>query len=399
MSLFRKLERRDYHAHSFLTDPSVIPSNGELMFSPVLASGQGAMRHWAVWACARVIADAVSTLPVDLMQGTGSSAIPVDPLPTVLVRPSAHLDRVDWLAQVMLSLLTSGNAYGMIASRDYYEYPTQINLLPPGAITAEIDENTGRKVFRGRNGRRLSDEQVWHRTSGLVWPGEVVGLDPITYFARTITMGLDAERYASDYYQNGAHPTAVAHTESPVDEDQAKAIKRRIKQAMSNRDVVVLGAGMELAPWQGSPNDAQLAEMIRMNASMVCAIYGVPPEKLGVSMGDGGSVTYANREQRMQDFLDDAVNPWLVRLESAMSDWFPRGKFVKFNTAGRLKSDLQARTAAYAVATGNRPWMEPSEVRALENLAPLDGIDDQPAPTTTIPPTGGDGNGNGNPQG
>lgn len=389
MSLLRNLERRTYTHHAFLNDPSAIPSNGELMHSPVLVSGQHGLRHWAVWACARVIADAVSTLPVDLLQGTGANAIPVDPLPLVLQRPSAYLDRVDWLAQVVLSLLTSGNVYGLVASRDYYEYPTQINLVAPGTIVAQIDPDTGRKIYKGRNGRTLSSEQVWHRTSGLVWPGEVVGMDPISYFARTITLGLEAEKYGADYYQHGAHPTAVASTDNPVDREQAETIKDRIKKAVANRDIAVLGAGMTLDAWQGSPNDAQLAETIRMNAAMVCAIYGVPPEKIGVSMGDGGSVTYANREQRAQDFLDDAVNPWLVRLEAAMTDWFPRGKFVKFNTAARLKSDLKSRTEAYKAATGDKPWMKPSEVRALENLAPMPGIDDAPEPPSGTEPPGG----------
>ena len=385
-------ERRDYVSHAFL-DPSAIPRNSEqpAMWSPTGVSGQGALRHWAVWACARVVADAVSTLPVDLLQGSGSGATPVDTLPQVLERPSAYCDRVDWLSQVIVSLLTSGNAYGLVASRDRLEYPTQINLVAPGVIRAELDDVTGRKVYRGRDGKLIPSDRVWHRT-GLVWPGDVVGLDPVSFFVRTITLGLEAERYGADYYQNGAHPTAVASTEQQIDSEQAKTIKARIKQAVANRDIPVLGAGLSLEPWQGSPNDAQLGETIRMNAAMVCAIYGVPAEKIGVSMGDGGSVTYANREQRAQDFLNDAVNPWLVRMERSMTDWFPRGKFVKFNTGGFLKSDLKTRFDAYSVATGGQPWMLPSEARAFENWQPIDNIDDMPSPQP--PTTGGTDGGN-----
>lgn len=381
MSLLRGFERRNLTS-TVWSDPSKIPSNSDLSVSPVVSSGRGAMKHWAVWACARVIADAVSTLPVDLLQGNGDAAVPVDPLPQVLQRPSAHLDRVDWLSQVMIALLTTGNAYGLIASRDRLEYPTQINLVAPGTIVAELDPDTGRKIYRGVNGKRFSEEQVWHRT-GLMWPGDVVGMDPVSYFVRTITMGLEAERYGADFYQTGAHPTAVASTDEPITQEQAETIKARIKKAISNRDLAVLGAGLELTPWQGTPNDAQLNETIRMNASMVCAIYGVPGEKIGVSMGDGGSVTYANREQRAQDFLNDAVNPWLTRMERSMSDWFPRGKFVKFNTGGFLKSDLKTRFDAYFTATGGKPWMLPSEARAFENWQPKPGIDDEPAPSTS----------------
>jgi HK97 family phage portal protein len=273
----------------------------------------------------------------------------------------------------------------------------------PGSITAELDKDTGEKIYKSTNGNTIPTDRVWHRT-GLVWPGDVVGLDPVSYFHRTITVGLEAERYASDYYHHGAHPTAVATTDQEVTKEQADTIKDRIRKAVANRDVAVFGAGMKLSPWQGSPNDAQLGETIRMNAAMVCAIYGVPPEKIWVSMGDGGSVTYANREQRAQDFLNDAVNPWLVRLEQSMTDWFPRGKFVKFNTGGFLKSDLKTRYEAYAIATGGAPWMLPSEARSLENWMPVDGIDTQPtaAPNGpmsgngTQPPGGPDG---GNPQG
>lgn len=386
----RLLERRDLTSAVYL-DPNRIPTNGEQLYAPVLASGQGAMRHWAVWACARVVADAVSTLPVDLLQGTGASAVPTDPLPMILQRPSAYLDRVDWLSQVMVSLLTTGNAYGLVAARDYYEYPTQINLVTPGTITATIDEKTGRKVYKGRTGKTLSNEQVWHRT-GMVWPGDVVGLDPVTYFARTITLGLEAEKYGADYYQHGAHPTAVASSEQQVTQEQAETIKERIKRAVARRDIAVLGAGMTLKEWQGSPNDAQLLETIRTNAAMVCAIHGVPTEKIGISVATGGSLDYSTREQRAQDFLNDGVNPWLVRLQNSMTDWFPRGKFVKFNTGGFLMSDLKTRYDSYSTATGGRPWMEPSEARALENMPPISGIDDRPAPST--PPVVPNGNSN-----
>lgn len=391
MSLLRNLERRSIDPENWGLDPSVIPSNGQLdPYSPVLVSGRGALRHWALYASAKKVADAILTLPVDLLQGSGSAATPADQIPTVLRKPSAESSRPDWMASAAFGLVTTGNIYGLVATRDYYEYPTQINLVTPGQITAQWDPN-GKKIYKGRNGKTLSNEQVWHLT-GLVWPGDCVGIDPITHFVRTITLGLEAERYGSDYFQHGAHPTAVASTDQPVDKDQAETIKDRIRQAVARRDIAVLGAGLKLEPWQGSPNEAKLDETIQLNAVQICAILGVPPEKIGISIG-GGSVTYANREQRAQDFLDDAVNPWLVRLETALSDWFPRNQQVKFNTGGFLKSDLSTRFGAYKTATGGRAWMEPSEARALENWPAIPGIDDRPAPTQpTTPPEAPNGN-------
>ena len=39
------------------------------------------------------------------------------------------------------------------------------------------------------------------------------------------------------------------------------------------------------------------------------------------------------------DFLNNAVNPWLTRFEKALSAWFPRSTYVKFNTNALLRSD------------------------------------------------------------
>jgi phage portal protein BeeE len=93
----------------------------------------------------------------------------------------------------------------------------------------------------------------------------------------------------------------------------------------------------------------------------------------------GDTITYANREQRAQDFLNNAVNPWLARLEEALTAWFPRGTYVKFNTGALLKSDLAARYAAHAVGITNG-FLLRSEARKLEELPTIAGIDDQPKP-------------------
>ena len=215
----------------------------------------------------------------------------------------------------------------------------------------------------------------------------MVGLDPVTYFVRTITLGLSAEKYGADYYEHGAHPTAVASTEQPVDQAQAETIKSRIKK--SGRRTRHRGARRrhKARSLAGLPERRPARRDDPHERRDGVRHLRVPPEKIGVSMGDGGSVTYANREQRRQDFLDDAVNPWLVGLQDSMSLWFPRGRFVKFNTGGFSMSDTKTQAEYFKTATGGKAWMEPSEARALMNMAPLPGIDDQQAPG---PQNGGD---------
>jgi HK97 family phage portal protein len=381
-----KPEKRAFYPNPLVLDPNRIPTNGE---TGHMAGGgyyptstHAAMRHWAVWACVRVISDTVASLPIDLYRKSEDGAAePVAPLPAVLIRPSAYASWLQWVHQTMVSLLLSGNAYGLIAARDRLGYPTQIDLFPPEGVTVEVVD--GRKVFKTRGGKTLTTDQVWH-LPGLTLPGDVEGLNPIEYASRTVGLGLNAEKFGADFFSGGAHPTAVAESEQQITEDTAKLIKQRIYEATANRQIAVLGAGLKLSPWQVNPEESQFLETQQYNAATIAQVFGVPPEKIGAAQSSQ-SVTYANREQRAQDYLNDAVNPWLARLEEAFSAFFPRSLYVKFNTGGFLKSDLKTRYEAHQIGI-TAGFLLRSEARALEDFPAIDGIDDQPAPAAPPAP-------------
>jgi HK97 family phage portal protein len=359
-------------AGGYFLDPNRIPLNSESawMSRGRQIRGRDALYSWPVWACVRIIADTVSTLPIDLIVG-GQAA---EQLPSKLANPAAGVTWSQWAYQVMVSLLLDGNAYGLVASRDRLGYPSQVELLDPQSVLVARGESGGRQYTI--QGRRVPADQIWH-FAGPAFPGDLVGLSPIRYAARTVSLGLDAEQMGGDYFANGFHPSGVVTSDQALTEELATTIKRRIKLAQSQRDVVVLGNGFEAKPWQITPEESQFLETIRSNAVAISQVFGVPPEMIG-SAARGASITYANREQRAQDFLQNAVNPWLARFEEQMSGWFPRGQSVMFNTGGLLRSDMASRYAAYAVATAGKPWLLPSEVRDLENLPDVDGIDTGP---------------------
>lgn len=388
MSLFRRLERtekRDYSGGIFTNplglEPGQIPTNGQLAYLdgnggyPI--STNQAMRYWPVYACVRTIADTVSGLPIDAFTGDTK---PVTPQPQRLINPSANATIVQWMWQATASLLLRGNVYGLISSTDRLEYPTQVDILNPDSIRVAKDPS-GKKVFYVSGGSKepLSSEQIWH-LPGPQLPGCLEGLSPISYAAHTIGLGVAAENFGSDFFQSGINPTAVLSSDQQINSTQAADMKKRIKQAVSNRDMAVLGAGLKLTPWQITAADAEFLATTNANAIAISQIFGVPPERIGVSQ-HGNTLTYANREQKAQDYLDSAVNPWLVRFEEALSAWFPRGTYIKFNTGALLRSDLLTRMQADQIAIRNNILL-PSEARAFENYPPIPGIDDKQLPSS-----------------
>jgi HK97 family phage portal protein len=117
-----------------------------------------------------------------------------------------------------------------------------------------------------------------------------------------------------------------------------------------------------------SPEQSQFIDAMRFNVTEIARIFGVP-----AAMVDGQSEdsnTYANLEGRSLHFLQYSLTPWLIRLENAISALLPRGSYVKFVTAGLLKTTTKERFEAHEIAL--RAGFETlDEVRELEDRPPL----------------------------
>jgi phage portal protein BeeE len=92
-----------------------------------------AQRLSAVWACVRLLVDVVSTMPCHAYAaGSRDPVDPVDPAPIMLRSPAAGVPFHDWLAQVLRSLLLTGNAWGLVTARIGAGLrPAQIELIAP----------------------------------------------------------------------------------------------------------------------------------------------------------------------------------------------------------------------------------------------------------------------------
>jgi HK97 family phage portal protein len=130
----------------------------------------------------------------------------------------------------------------------------------------------------------------------------------------------------------------------------------------------VLGDGIKFKQVSVAPEESQFLETQRFTVQQICRLYGVPPEMIGSESGN--SLTYANVEQRSLAFLTYCINPWLVRIETALTDLVPRGQFVKFNAGVLLRTDLKTRYESYEIGL-RAGFLTVNETRALEDREPL----------------------------
>ncbi|MFD5425217.1 phage portal protein [Streptomyces sp. NPDC127084] len=329
-------------------------------------SSQRAMSLVPLFACVRILADSIASLPVQTYRKNGASREMLTFVPSLLFQPAARDNLFEWLHKLVVSLGLRGNAYGLITQRDAFGFPTSIEWLNPDDVW--VDELRPTMPVFYWQGHEVARELIVH-IPWVVLPGKVVGLSPISHFARTIGVGLSATEYGLSWFDNGGTPPSVLkNSAKTVTPDDSAEISDRLSARIRSRKPLVLGSDWDFTALQVNPEESQFIETMRLNASQIAAIYGVPPEMVG---GDsGGSMTYANVEQNAINFANFTLRPWLSRIETKLSALMPGREFVKFNVDAMIRVDLMTRYQAHSIAlTGG--WRNRDEVRALEDLPPL----------------------------
>ncbi len=361
-----------------------------MVFHPQTAVQPGvesSLRLSAVFACIRLLTDAVATLPMDTFVRQGGVRRPARPRPAYLDFNPPQGSRVDYLSQIMLSLLTAGNAF-VATPRDREGVPVDLVVLDPVKVTVH-NEGLPFEV----DGRRLDELDIMH-IPGMRMPGQRLGMSPLSYARETVGLGLAATRFGSTFFENGALPSAVIEAPGSMSKEAAERFSeswyaRHGGVANSNR-VGVLTEGARLTRVSVQPNDAQFLETRQFQVPDIARFFGVPPHLIAdasnsTSWGSG----LAEQNEAFGKF---SLRPWVSRIEDSherlLTSHGLTRVFVRLNMDALLRPSTRERYEAHQMGI-DAGFLHPDEVRALEDLAPLtpqQKADMRPAP---IEPPGG----------
>jgi phage portal protein BeeE len=289
---------------------------------PIYVNGVGAPRGSsgaveeltapAVWQCVNMVANAVASMPLETFRRTSGLPLKLDKSPQVVATPGGDCTQSEWLQTLVVSLLLRGNAYARL-------------------------ETDGESIFHVR---------------GMTFPGSVVGLSPIAYAAATIGLDISTRDFARNFADGEGIPKAILSVSGTVDQTKARTVKERFLEASRNREPVVMGDAVSYQAIQIAPEESQFLATQQMSIAHIARFFGIPPRKVGGT--DGSSLTYANLTQENMDFLQEGVNPWLIRVQDAFSALLPEPEFVKFNTTSLTRMDPQGEVERmnYMIAGG-----------------------------------------------
>lgn len=352
-----------------------------------------ALRTSSVWACLRLRADLVSTMPLDVFRRVEGMQVEL-PKPPIFVTPGGEKVGIEeHLYSSQFDLDSNGNTVGLITEIDGNGKPRRIDLVPIGSVVVRTKKGVVEYLI---DGKKVPTENVWHEKQ-FTTSGIPVGLSPIAYAALTLNPALSAQEFAASWFGNGVTPSAhLKNTSKTLKGTQADAVKSRFLANVRDGEPFVTGNDWEYHLLSAKASESMYLEHLKATPADVCRYLGVPGDMIDADSSTG-NVTYANVTQRNLQLLIMNLNPALVRREKAMSrGLLPGGRFVEFNRGALLQMDLKTRYEAHGIAIEKR-FLAPSEVRALENRAPFTdeqlaefaALFPQKAATPTNAPAGG----------
>lgn len=323
-----------------------------------------------VYAATSLICDMIATSPLDVYRLDRDGATTRLPSqPQIITNPAPGIDPITWKSQAISSLLLRGNAYGYITAVGSDGWPSQIVWLNPDLVTLYEEQNdyfhTASYWWRGVP---LDPSLVVH-VPAYTFPGSKRGYSPLALFKTQIETGLQAQKFANDWFRNSANPSGhLKNVAKELTAEQADNVKHKYKAAIANRDVFVTGSDWDYAQMAVQAEESQFLQTIRATATQIAAIYRVSPEDIGGETGT--SLTYKTLTQDATKLQVRALYPWAKKLSDAISSHRPGPQVAIFNLDATSKGDRTTRIAAHAAALA--AGLETlDEARADENKPPL----------------------------
>ncbi len=343
-----------------------------------------AMQVTAVYACVRILAESIASLPLHIycLEDGGKKLVYDHPLYRILHdEPNPEMTAFVFRETLMSHLLLWGNAYAQIlrdgAGRVLGLYP-----LLPGRMKVDRDEETGDLFYMysrltdenpnlKKYGQvRLRREDVLH-VLGLGFDG-LVGYSPIAMAKNAIGVALATEEYGATFFQNGATPGGILeHPGIVKDPERLRESWHAQFSGKNSHSIAVLEEGMKFHQLSIPPEEAQFLETRKFQINEIARIFRIPPHMVG----DLEKSSFSNIEQQSLEFVKYTLSPWVVRIEQAMkkSLLLPKEKknlSIKFNVDGLLRGDYKSRMDGYAVGRQNG-WLSANDIREMENLNPI----------------------------
>lgn len=351
-------------------------------------TGENALKEATVFACIRILSEAVAKLPIKIYQDADGIKKATDHyLYTILkTRPNPYMSSFNFFNCLETQRNIHGNSY---ASIEFDKKGRVKALWPIDSEKVEIwvddkglfkSSNKLWYIVNLPNGKqtKLKPDEILH-FKGFSLDG-ITGITPLTYLKTLIENGRASQEYINKFFQNGMQVKGIVHYVGDLNPEAEKVFRDRFEQMSSGlknaHRISLLPLGYQFQPISLSMADAQFLENTELTIRQIAAAFGIKMHQLN----DLERSTYSNITEQQKQFYIDTLMAILTMYEQEityklfLTDELEKGYYCKFNVDAIIRADIKTRYEAYRTGIQGG-FLTPNEVRALEEMEAAEGGD------------------------
>jgi HK97 family phage portal protein len=351
-----------------------------------------AMRIATVFTCVLIRAEALSTLPVNVLQSTseGSKIAYNHPVYKLIHnKPNPFQTASGFWKSVCAHIDLYGNCFAKVKYSGRLQ-PVRIDLIEDPCAVQILQTESGNAVY-DYDGKRYQDYEMLH-FKDLSLDG-FYGCSRIKYNAATVNYAGKLTTFGTNAI--GLKPPGYFTTEQSYDvvKKQEGNLQKSWTDNISEGKTPLLPFGLKWINTQINPDDAQYLEAVNATKEDIWGIFRIPP----TLAQNYDRATFANAEQQDLVFVKHTMLPILTNIEQECNaKLFAESNansqtpyYVKINVNAFMRGDFATRTQGYktlwerGLITGNmvadlEDWnhFEGGDRRFIPmNMIPLDKVD------------------------
>lgn len=341
------------------------------------ATGKTAFTLSAFYNGVDQLSNDIAKLPKSVKKKTGKERLdyPEHPVNYLISDyPNDMMSAFDFWKVIIISVIVKGNGYAEIIRNAATGKVVSILHLDSDDVTVF---ESGNKLFYKYKGRTIASEDMLH-FKAFSFDGKI-GVSIITFAAKQLGVSLDAQGFQHDVYKDRGLGYGVIESDQDVTPENKKLLEAGFASKMASKDkfkVPMLDAGMKYKSITVTPAEAQFLETNKAGVLEICRWLNIAPHKLKVL----DNANFSNIQHQSIEHIQDSILPWIIRCEQELkhklfTDTEKQSLYVKFNEKVLLRGDLEARKNFYT-ALVYAGVMTRNEARALEDMNPIEGLDE-----------------------
>ena len=342
---------------------------------------EDSLKIGTVYACVRLIADSISTLPVDTFIRVDGDRRPYRPRPEWLDMPEIGCSRTDHFQQVLVSMLLNGNSFTRVI-RDN-QGVAGLTVLNP--LKVEVKRDESRRLIYVFDNRDVIEHEDMIHLSELRLPGDLRGRSRIELVKENLGLSKALEEFAARFFGQGSHTSGIIEFPGNLTREQAKSLVDGFEEGhkglrRAHRPGILFG-GAKYTTTSVAPDDSQFLQSRQFAVEEILRAFRVPPSMAGVLQP--GAQAYASVEMNGIHFVMHTLRPYVSKIEDGYSRILTGNSFLRFNLDGLMRGDFGSRVAGYSSAL-QAGWMSINDVRRFEDLRPAEGGDTYRVPLANV---------------